>query len=122
MVLEGFDQGVVDQLVLEQLEHDAAPRQRLREALEQEVARHVDPGAPVTDDRVEAELGERVDDHRGGGLVVVRDDRDVLVRAAEQQLVTDDVERQIEYRLTRYEDLRHCSPLARSTYLFGYFG
>src|SRR4051794_12239195 len=122
MVLERLYQGVVDQLVLEQLEHDTAARQRLRKPLEQEVARDVDPRATVTDDGVEAELGERVDHHGGGGLVVVRDDRDVLVRAAEQQLVPDDVEVQIEDRLTRYEDPRHCSPLARSNCLSGYFG
>jgi hypothetical protein len=107
MILESSDQSLVDQLILEQLQHDPPAGQRLGVALEKEVARHVDPRAALTDDGVEAELRQRVDHDGRGGLVVIRDDGRVLVRAAEQQLISDDLEPEIEDRLTRYEDLRH---------------
>jgi hypothetical protein len=59
----------------------------------------------VAHDRVEAELGEGVDDDRRGGLVVVRDQRAVeRVGSTEQQLVRGHVERWVEDRLPGYED------------------
>ena len=63
---QGVQQGVVEQLVLEQLEHDPLRRQRQRGHAEQELARDVDVGRVRSDEGVEADVREAVDDHRGG--------------------------------------------------------
>ena len=102
--LSTVDQRGVDDLVLDELEHGAPRRQRQRPDGEQEVARDVDVGGPVADERVEAEVGEHARQQRRRHRLR----RDRLVRIGDrpvQQLVRDDVPAGIEDRLPGDDDV-----------------
>jgi hypothetical protein len=102
-----LEQLVVDALVLEQLEHDPLGRQGERQLLDDEIARHVEPGGVVAHEPLEPDLGEGVDDDRGGGRVGVVDDRNALVGAPEEQLVTPQVELTVKDWLPGYIYVGH---------------
>ena len=96
---QGVEQGTVELLVLEQLEHDPFGRQRQRRHAEQELARDVHVGRMRADERVEADVREAVDDHRrrrGHRVQRAAVDRDRPV----QQLVGDHALLTVEDRLS----------------------
>lgn len=97
---EHGEQVVVDQLVLDELEHDAVGRQRERPERHQELAVDVEERALVADEALEADVGERGDEHRGGGPVAV-DRAAVLADGAVEELEGLDVEVGVEDRLAR---------------------
>jgi hypothetical protein len=102
-LLEHPDQRIVDELVLDELDHRAVRLERQRADVEEEVARDVDVRPPVADQQVEPEVGERGGQHagrrrlRGDGLRVVR-------HRAIQQLIRDHVPAGVEDRLAGDDD------------------
>jgi hypothetical protein len=84
-LLELADQLLVEGLVLEQLEHDLAGRQRQRVDVEQEAARDVDPRAAAADQAPDPDVAERAQQDLGGRAFAVGE------RAAVQELVALDL-------------------------------
>jgi hypothetical protein len=82
----------VDRDGLQDLQHGLGGFERDRQGPGDERTGQVDQREPGADELVQAELGEGVEDDRGGGRVVVRHVRvPGVVGAAEQQLVRDQV-------------------------------
>ena len=96
----------VDDLVLDQLEHRAARRERQRPHREHEVARDVDVGRPVADQRVQAEVGERAGAARRPSSPPGATGPSASCERPVQQLVRDDLPAGIEDRLPGDDDAR----------------
>ena len=104
---EHVQQRLVDELALEQLEHDPSGREAVGEPLEQELARDVDPCSPVSDETLETDLRQRVDRHPRARDLVVIDQRLLHVAVSIQQLIADDRLPAVEDRLPGKEDVAH---------------
>ena len=104
---EHVQQRLVDELALEQFEHDPSGREAVGEALEEELARDVDPCSPVSDEALQTDLRQRVDRHPRAGDLVVIDQRLLHVAVSIQQLIADDRLPAVEDRLSGKEDVAH---------------
>ena len=87
------------------LEHGAVRAHRRRADLDQEVAGDREPGGVAAGELLEADVAERVDQQRRGGLGVHRGVAEVDL-AAEAQLVADDVVARVRDRVPDDRDLR----------------
>ena len=101
------DQLLIDELVLEQLEHDPLGRQAVDQPLEHELPRDVDPHHVVADELIEAHLCERSERDPSRGRLGLIDDGARRDAASIQQLVARYGSRAVEDRLTCKEDVFH---------------
>ena len=98
-VCQHVEQRVVDDLILEQLEHDAPGRQRRRAHAQQKVTRDVHIGDVLADEIEQADIEEPIENHRRGRRAVVEDARGLAVRFAKQQLIADQASISVQDRL-----------------------
>jgi hypothetical protein len=102
---QDLDELVVDQLVLDQLEHDALGRQRERPEGREEVAVDVQERALLADKALEADVGQRGDEHGRRRLPAV--ERPAIgPDLAVQELEALDAEVRVEDRLTSQHEAR----------------